>query len=194
MIGGLRARESGVSLVELMIVVGTAAIVMSVLVLGIRQVSESFALRRAATTVVSEVRRAQAAALAERVDYMVEFELGAPGGLRISRAKLTTESCPPGMTTVSPTACERVAAPPGEWPASVALLEDGSPPAGMASLNAVPSCTDPGAGNKCVVFQFLGSPASVGTEALGTVLLQNRSGLARRVAISAGTGNVSVVP
>lgn len=191
---GMRANESGVTLMELMIVVGVAAILMSILVLGIRQVTESFALRRAATTAISEVRRAQAAALAQRTDYMVEFELGTPGQINVSRAKLTTESCPSGMNAASPTLCERMVAAPEEWPASVALVEDSSPPPGMASLNAAPSCTAPGAGDKCVVFQFLGSPASVGTEAMGTVLLQSRTGVTRRIAIAAGTGNVSVVP
>lgn len=186
-------RQSGVTLVELMIVVGLAAILMSILVLGVRKISDSFALRRAATTLISEVRRAQAAALAERADYMVEFALGAPGQLLVSRTKLAVERCPQGMIEVSATLCRRIAATPEQWPSSVALVEDDTPPPGMASLNAAPSCTAPGVGDKCVVFRFLGAPVSVGTEAIGTVLLQSRSGVIRRVGIAAGTGNVSVV-
>src|SRR5574341_1830406 len=158
--GGLimrTARDTGSTLIELMIVVGMAGILVSTLVVGTAPVRDSFALRRAATTVVSEVRRAQAAALAERVDYTVEFDLGMPGRLRTLRAKETTESCPPGLVATSGTLCERIIAAPEEWPASVALLEDSTPPPGMASLNAAPACSDAGAGDKCVVFQFLGS-------------------------------------
>jgi hypothetical protein len=165
----------------------------AVLSVGVRRASDSFALRRAGVTVVSEVRRAQASAVAERADYTVEFVLGTPGGLTVSRAKLTAETCPTGMVAASATLCERRLAAPQQWPASVAILADASPPAGMASLNAAPGCTAAGAGNKCVIFQFLGSPASVGPQATGTVLLQSTSGMRLRIGIAAGTGKVSVL-
>ncbi len=165
--------QSGFTVIELMIVIGIAAVLFAVLSIGVRRASESFALRRAGTTVVSEVRRAQAAAVAERVDYKVEFVLGTPGGLRVSRAKLATETCPTGMVATSTTLCERILTAPNQWPSSVAVLADSSPPGGMGSLNAAPDCTAAGAGNKCVIFQFLGSPASVGPQATGTVVLQS---------------------
>jgi prepilin-type N-terminal cleavage/methylation domain-containing protein len=185
--------QSGFTVIELMVVIGIAAVLFAVLSVGVRRASESFALRRAGITVVSEVRRAQGAAVAERSDYRVEFALGTPGGLLVSRAKLASETCPPGTVTASATLCERVLSAPNQWPASVGIVADASPPGGMASLNAAPDCTAAGAGNKCVVFQFLGSPASVGTQATGTVLLQSTSGVRLRVGIAAGTGKVSVL-
>jgi prepilin-type N-terminal cleavage/methylation domain-containing protein len=185
--------QSGFTVIELMVVIGIAAVLFAVLSVGIRRASDSFALRRAGVTVVSEVRRAQGAAVAERVDYAVEFVLGTPGGLRVSRAKLASETCPTGMETTSATLCERILSAPNQWPASVSVAADASPPVGMGSLNAAPDCTAAGAGNKCVIFQFLGSPASVGGQATGTVLLQSTSGVRLRIGIAAGTGKVSVL-
>jgi len=185
--------QSGFTIIELMVVIGIAAVLFAILSVGIRRATESFGLRRAGVTVVSEVRRAQAAAVAERVDYKVEFVLGTPGSLRVSRTKDVADSCPTGMITSSATLCERVLTAPEQWPASVGIVADATPPGGMASLNAAPDCTAAGGGNKCVIFQFLGSPASVGTASQGTVLLQSTSGVTLRVAIAAGTGKVSVV-
>ena len=57
------AVEGGFTLVELMVVVGIAAILASILTLGIRRVSESFALRQAAAVSAVEVRNAQGGAI-----------------------------------------------------------------------------------------------------------------------------------
>jgi len=75
-----RRPEAGFTLLELLIVVGTVAVLMSVLGLGVRRAMESFDLRRAASTVVAEIRNAQAGALADHVDYVVEFGTTASGG------------------------------------------------------------------------------------------------------------------
>jgi prepilin-type N-terminal cleavage/methylation domain-containing protein len=79
--------DAGFTLVELLIVVGMVAVLLSILSLGVRRAMESFELRRAASTTVAEIRNAQAAALANHVDYVVEFGTAATGG-------------PPGSITV----------------------------------------------------------------------------------------------
>lgn len=77
--------EAGFTLVELMVVIGLMAVILSVLTLGIRQASESFALRRAGTITLSEIRRAQTGATSDGVNYVAEFDLGAPGAVNVYR-------------------------------------------------------------------------------------------------------------
>lgn len=79
--------EAGFTLVELLIVIGMVAVLASILSLGVRRSVEGFELRRAASSTVAEIRNAQAAALANHVDYVVEFGTAAAGG-------------PPGSITV----------------------------------------------------------------------------------------------
>jgi prepilin-type N-terminal cleavage/methylation domain-containing protein len=170
--------DAGFTLVELLIVIGMIAILMSILALAIRQVTASFALRRAGTVALSEVRRAQARALAERVDYTVEFVIASPGALRVYQ----------GTTLV-----RTVQAPEG-WSASVALVDEGgSPPALPDSETGwLPDCTSPGnPADKCVTFQFVGAPGNVGTKSQGAVLLRGLSGHLW-LTVAAGTGKASV--
>ena len=172
--------NSGFTLVEVLIVIGVAAIMLSILVLGIGQVSASFALRRAGTVALSEVRRAQARALAERADYTVEFVIGDPGTLRVYRE----------------TTLDRTAQAPEEWPAATALVNEGGNPPGFpdGTTGWLPNCDASGPGsraNKCVTFQFMGAPESVGSEPKGAVLVRGSSGYLW-VTIAAGTGKVSV--
>jgi len=177
-----RRSEDGFTLIELMIVIGVAAILMSILVLGIRQVTASFALRRAGTIALSEVRRAQARALAERVDYTVEFVIATPGALRIYREAVL----------------QRTVQAPEEWPSSVALLDDGEaspPPFPDVDTSWLPDCgVDGGPGdpaNKCVTFRFMGAPGGVGAQSKGAVLLRGPSSHLW-LTVAAGTGKVSV--
>lgn len=83
------AGEPGLALVELVLVIAIVALLASVLTLGIRRISESFALRQAASMAVAEIRQAQAGALSQGVDHVVEFDTsgasGPPGGLRLFR-------------------------------------------------------------------------------------------------------------
>jgi prepilin-type N-terminal cleavage/methylation domain-containing protein len=172
--------DAGFTLVELLIVIGMIAILMSILVLGIRQVTASFALRRAGTVALSEVRRAQARALAERVDYTVEFVIGNPGTVRVYREATL----------------DRTAQAPEGWPASTALVNEGGSPPGFpdGTTGWLPNCDAGGPGspaNKCVTFQFMGAPQGVGTEPKGAVLVRGSSGHLW-VTIAAGTGKVSV--
>src|SRR2546428_11206027 len=76
---------AGFALIELGVVVGLIAIVMAILVLGVRAASDAFSLRRAATIVISETRRASSSAVAEGVDYTVEFKLCSSCGITVYR-------------------------------------------------------------------------------------------------------------
>ncbi len=156
--------QAGFTLIELVVVVGLIAIVMVILIIGVRQASDSFSLRRAATIVASEVRRAQSSAVAEGGDYTVEFALSSPYGITVYRQ----------------TAVQRTFAGQ-DWPLSVTIQSSGT---------TVPNCTTPGnAANKCVTFRSLGYAV-----AGGTVQLLSRSGVSLNIAITAATGRVSVGP
>jgi len=82
--------EGGFTLVELMVVISLAAVLLSILTLGIRQATESFALRRAGTVTASEIRRAQTGATSDGVNYVVEFDVGAPGAVNVYRPGVET--------------------------------------------------------------------------------------------------------
>src|SRR2546426_9833442 len=110
--------RAGFTLIELVVVVGLISIVMAILVLGVRRASDAFSLRRAATITTSETRRAASAAVAEGVDYTVEFSLSSPYGITVYRQ----------------TAVQRTFAGQ-EWPLSVTIPSAGT---------TVPNCTTPG--------------------------------------------------
>lgn len=162
-----RPSEAGFSLIELVVVVGVSAIVMAILTLGIRQVGESYNLQRAANIVVNELRRAQAAAMAEGVDYAVEFYTGSAG--------VAVWKDVGGVWTAS-----REVLPP-EWPDSIEIAsgEDDFPDCDAAI----------DASHSCAVFQKLGDAA-----ATGEVIVQARgSGVTLRVVVeSAASGRVKV--
>lgn len=170
--------EAGFSLLELVIVISITAAVLLLFVQGIRQAREGFNLRRAASTTMAELRRAQALSMAQNVNYIAEFVVASPGSLNIYRTKLATETCPEGMTQVSSTLCRRTIT--GEqWPATVAI--DG-PGTTFAACSAPASVA-----NKCVTFQLLGAP-----NAGGTALLRAGNGTIVQVVVAAATGRVSV--
>ena len=159
-----RDGHSGFTLIELLVVVGLVGTVLAILTLGVRAASDAFSLRRAATIVMSETRRAASSAVAEAVDYTVEFKLSSPYGITVYRQ----------------TAVQRTFAGQ-EWPLSVTIPSAGT---------TVPNCTTPGnASNACVTFKPLGY-AVVG----GTVRLRSRNGVTANIAITAATGRVSVGP
>jgi hypothetical protein len=163
-----------------MIVIGIAAILMAITTLGIRQASEAFALRRAGTVAVSELRKAQSEAVAEGTGFTVEFVVSDPGSIRVYREN----------TLVRTIAGE-------EWPAQVAIVDDGggSLPALPASTGWLPDCSGPGnVANKCVTFRVLGAPVSVAatTDPIGAVLLRGTGNRWVWVTVAVGTGKASV--
>ncbi len=162
--------EGGFSLIELVVVVGIAAIVMAVLTLGIRQASESFTLRRAANLAVNELRRAQATAMAQDVNYTVEFYIasgsGDPGGVRVWKAGVGS-------------AVRSVVTP--DWPSMVGMPSDGS------TFAACPVAIDPN--HDCVVFTPLGYPVADGAVTLRT----SASGTELTIVVEPATGRVKVV-
>src|SRR5437016_14036781 len=89
-----RDGQAGFTLIELVVVVGLIGVVLAILVMGVRRASDAFSLRKAATTVISEVRRAPSPAVAGGEDYMGEFALAEPGRVQTYRTKLLTETCP----------------------------------------------------------------------------------------------------
>src|SRR2546428_11909889 len=76
-----RDGHAGFTLIELLVVVGLIGTVLAILTLGIRAASDAFSLRRAATIVMSETRRAASSAVAEGGDYTVAFTLSSPYGI-----------------------------------------------------------------------------------------------------------------
>ena len=204
-----RDGQAGFTLIELVVVVGLIGVVLAILVMGVRRASDAFSLRKAATTVISEVRRAQSSAVADGVDYMVEFALANPGRINTYRTKLLTETCPTGMLPIDSTGlyqldststlCRRAIVDPitfgvqppcglpshktcnPDWPSSVAINGGGT---------TFTVCSPPAnVANKCVTFQPLGFAV-----AGGTVQLLSRTGVSANLAIAAATGRVSVGP
>ncbi len=158
----LREENAGFSVLELVVVVGVVAVVMALLMLSIRQISASYNLTQAASTTLSELRKAQARATAADADYTVELVLGSSGGLNVYQ-----QGQPTPVRTIAPP----------DWPASVQITTTGF-------LN----CSSVGnPANKCVTFRALGYPAQA-----GTVLLTAGAGVTRQVVVAPATGRVTV--
>ncbi|MDR7540573.1 MAG: prepilin-type N-terminal cleavage/methylation domain-containing protein [Armatimonadota bacterium] len=165
--------QAGFSLIELVVVVGLVSLVLGMLALGVRRASDAFQLRRAASLVTAELRRAHAAAVSAGAVYTVELVVGSPGGLRVYRRIVEPDGSEQWLL-------ERTVGS-GEWPSSVTV--DGTD-------STVAACTTPGdPSNKCVTFQPLGFAVSG-----GDVRLVSRSGVGVGVQVTAATGRVSVVP
>ena len=161
------ARSAGFTTIELLVVVAASAAVMAIIVLGVRVGTDVFQLRRAASITLSEVRRAQALAMAEGVDYTVEFSTstsGTAGGLRVWKAGVGT----PVRTVLVP-----------EWPQNI-QMRDGQ--------TTFPACTTPAdTTRKCVVYKPLGYPFSG-----GRVRIRTRDARTLDVVVEPATGRVSV--
>lgn len=168
--------ESGFTLLELVIVIGAIAIVMAMLIVGIRQSTQSFTLRRATTLVYSELRKAHAAAMAEGVDYIVEFDVvtgsGTSNGIKVFRL-------PAGSST--PELLRQVKPP--DWPSSVQLLD------GLTQVPACPSLAGLDTSNDCAIFKPLGYAS-----AAGDVRLKTKADAAARlrIIVASATGRVSM--
>lgn len=179
----LRGSECGFTVIELIVVIGIAAVMVSVLAVAVRQGSDSFALRRAASLAVSEIRRAQSSAIAERRDFVVEFGFGNPTS--VTTYRLTD---PPGNTWLQ---VRTISAPqPGtgldaDWPVSVVFVSAGS------TFTACGGAALPGvATNQCVGFGLFGEPST--TAPAGQVVIRNSMGTQLRVVVAAATGRVTV--
>lgn len=162
-------------------VVGIIAILVSVLSLGIRRIRAGFELRHAAGIVVSEVRRAQTAAIAEGGQgegrYTVEFVLTSPYGLKVYK----------GTNSVLPV---RQVSGAG-WPSSIKIQEDQNGP--VSSLFKCRAGGMPAVGDqnnsRCVTFGFLGAPVVP-----GDIQLESETGGVLRIVVQAATGRVSAEP
>lgn len=163
--------SAGFSLIELVVVVSIAAIVLAMLIPGIRQATDSFTLRKATSMLIAELRTAQALSTSDQVDVMFEFYTNgssAPGGLRYWVRE-------PGTTTWFEV--RRVEDP--EWPAIVH----------MAGGSGFPGCSTPAdPGHHCTVFKSLGYLTDG-----GEVKIRARSGGPEwEVAVNAATGRVTI--
>ncbi len=183
-----RDGQAGFTLLELVVVVGVISIVLAVLTLGIRRASDAYQLRRATTTAITEMRRAQSSAVAEGSEYVVEFVIANPGSLNIYRPRLATEtSCPTAIFSTevlvgSTWWCQRtITSQRQQWPSSVAINGGGT----TFGPCAAPANT----ANKCVTFRPLGY-----ADAGGVAQLVGGSGVTVKVAVTAATGRVSVQP
>lgn len=164
-----RLHQAGFSLIQLVVVVGILAVVMAVLTPGIRQASDSFALRRAASATMSELRRAQTAAMAEGVDYTVEFVTSSgsstPGGVNVWK-----------QGQPSPI---RAALPP-DWSNRVEMDQDAT---------TFPGCAAPAdSAHKCAVYKPLGYPVQSGRVRLRLI----GSATTVDVVVASATGRVSI--
>lgn len=160
---------AGFSLIQLVVVVGVLAVVMAVLTPSIRQASDSYVLRRAASATVAELRRAQTAATAEGRDYTVEFftdpGAGVPGGLRVWKQGATSP--------------ERTVLPP-EWALRVEMDD---------AATTFPACSAPAdPAHKCVTYKPLGYPTAGGR----VRLRMEGPGTTLDVVVTTATGRVSI--
>lgn len=178
-----REGQAGFTVLELVVVVGLIAVILAILTLGIRQASDSFSLRHAATVVTSELRRAQSNAVSDGATYIVEMGLTNPGSVNVYRTTASAQTCPPGMVPTPPTTttqCTRTISGQ-QWPSSVAINGVGT---------TLPACAAPAnPANKCATFRSLGY-----ADAGGAVQLQNQSGTIATVQLIAATGRVSITP
>ncbi|HEU4797729.1 MAG TPA: prepilin-type N-terminal cleavage/methylation domain-containing protein [bacterium] len=158
--------QDGFSLIELVVVVSIAAVVMAVLTPGIRQSSDIFTLRRAASLAVVELRTAQAIATNNGVDVIFEFYTNASG-------------VPSGIRYWAGGGELRRVEPP-EWPRIIEIRHS----SGLVNC-VLPA--DPG--HKCLTFKPLGS-----VDNAGEVKLRVRdSGPEWQIEIAPATGRVRVV-
>lgn len=166
--------SAGFSLIELVVVVSITTIVLVMLIPGVQRSREAFNLRRAAVLLASEMRRAQALATAEGVDYTVEFDVVTGTNISDGLTIWKQGAASPVRTVHSP-----------EWPRDVQIVDGPSD---------FPLCSAPAdTSNDCAVWKPLGYPV-VGPGPTSRVRLKSR-GSARMldVVVQPATGKVSVV-
>ncbi len=167
-----RDGQAGYTLIELMVVVGLIAVLLAILTAVMRAATNSFQLRRMATVVTSELRRAQSSAVSQNIPYAVEFILSSPYGINEWNQPISG----------------------GPWvavPRPVTGSENWSSAVSIASVPGTANCSGiSGSGsNWCVTFLPLGF-ANQG----GSVQLQNQSGTTATINLNAATGRVSITP
>jgi type II secretory pathway pseudopilin PulG len=165
--------------IELMVVIGIAAIMVSILAVAIRQGSESFALRRAGSLAAAEIRRAQASAIAERRDFVVEFDFGDPAGMTTYR--LTDASTWEQVRAIG----APQAGMDAEWPTTVSFASAAVTPFVSCGVG-LPGATT----NQCVGFGLFGEPLPAAPA--GQVLIRNRTGTELRIVVAPATGRVTI--
>lgn len=158
--------EAGFTLIELIVVVAIIALLSAILSLSVRQIRAIIALRKAATIATSEIRRAQASAVADGENYIVEFVVG---GAAINVYKEVATPTP-STTLVRQVTGEN-------WPPSVVIRS--------SNLPACVTATSPS--STCVTFGFLGAPIS----GVGNVILETHTGTVQ-LDIEPATGRVRV--
>jgi prepilin-type N-terminal cleavage/methylation domain-containing protein len=133
--------EAGLTLVELMLVVGILAILMTILSLSIPRISQSFNLSRAGRLLVAELRNAQTGALADRATYVAEFVVGGAGPIRIYRPGFQVNSTisvvSDGADARTVTIAGRTGAPRGNLVTEILALNGITPVTGTVTFNWV---------------------------------------------------------
>jgi prepilin-type N-terminal cleavage/methylation domain-containing protein len=169
------AGERGFTIIELVIVVGVIATVFALVISSIRQITQGFSLRRAATLVLSELRRAHASSMAEGLDYIVEFDT-VTGSTSSNGIKVFKYGAP---TCVTPCLVRQVRPP--NWPPDVQLNKGGT--------TACPSLAGLDTSNECVIFKPLGYASAAGDVKLKTKAAAQANW---QVVVESATGRVTV--
>lgn len=173
-----RLGSGGFTVIDLVVVVGIVAILAAIFLVNIPKIRAGFDLRNASSRVVSEVRRAQAAAIAQGTRYAVEFVLTSPYQVK------TWKESSYGSNDWGTTPERSLAGV--EWPTTVSIV--------AATSNSLENCRSGSqasilvgtSANKCVIFAFFGAPVSA-----GEVKLQSTTGGTTRIVVQPATGRVS---
>lgn len=161
--------QLGFTVIEFMVVVAATALLLAIIIPSALEAVESNALRQAAVVVANELRRAQAEAMAQGMDYTVEFHESAftegGGWMRVWKQGVSTPV--------------REIRPP-KFPMGIQTFD------ADADFNNCLPPADPG--NRCVIFKPLGYPVQGGKVELRSI----RSGAEYKVVVAPATGRISV--
>jgi prepilin-type N-terminal cleavage/methylation domain-containing protein len=171
------AGERGFTIIELVVVIGVIATVFALVISSIGQVTQTFTLRRAATLLLSELRRAHALSMAEGLDYIVEFDTvtgsNPSNGIKVFRY---------GAPDCATPCLVRQVRPPN-WPSNVQLSQGGT------QFPACPSLAGLDTSNECAIFKPLGYAAAAGDVKLKTKAAAQAKW---QVIVESATGRVTV--